>query len=80
VDGGTTKSVSNLKHDIYPQPGPRITFWGESDYSIALDRLAEELGMDTTACAWKYGFVDLPERGCEQGWYYDSAFGFSRFH
>ena len=78
-DGGATKSVGNLKHDMNPQPGPRIGLWGEPNYGAALERLSDELGMDTAACARKFGFVDLPERGCEQGWYYHEAFGFNRF-
>lgn len=71
--------VDNLKHDITPNRGHRINFWGEPDYASALEVLAESLGMAPRDCAGKFGVVDLPEKGCEQGWYYHPALGFSRY-
>jgi len=79
-DDGSTKAVNDLKHDLDPQPGPRISFWGEPDYGAALEALAEALGLETPACARKFGTLDLPEKGCDQGWYYHQALGFSRFN
>ncbi len=78
-DDGSTKSVNNLKHDLVLQPNPRCNFWGEPDYSAALESLAEALGLETAACARKFGTVDLPEKGCDRGWFYHQALGFSRF-
>ncbi|MBL3589133.1 MAG: type I-F CRISPR-associated helicase Cas3 [gamma proteobacterium endosymbiont of Lamellibrachia anaximandri] len=77
-EGGTTLT-NKLKHDIQLESGPRINFWGEPDYEVALEVLAESLGMDTAECARKFGVVDLPEKGCEQGWYYHPSLGFSRY-
>lgn len=77
-EGGTTLT-NKLKHDIQLESGPRINFWGEPDYEVALEVLAESLGMETAECARKFGVVDLPEKGCEQGWYYHPSLGFSRY-
>ena len=71
--------VGNLKHDREPNPGPRIRFWGEPDYREALETLADALQMETAACAYRFGIVDLPAKGAEQGWYYHPALGFSRY-
>ncbi|MEN8180627.1 MAG: type I-F CRISPR-associated helicase Cas3f [Pseudomonadota bacterium] len=76
-DGKPTLQDS-LKHDIDAVRGPRIQFWGEPDYAVALEALAETLGMETPHCARKFGVVDLPEKGCDQGWNYHPALGFSR--
>ncbi len=76
-EGGTTLT-SKLKHDIQLKPGPRINFWGEPDYVNALEVLAESLGMETLHCAKRFGVIDLPEKGCDQGWNYHPALGFSR--
>ncbi|MEJ1418532.1 MAG: type I-F CRISPR-associated helicase Cas3f [Candidatus Sedimenticola sp. (ex Thyasira tokunagai)] len=70
--------VNNLRHDITLEQGPRINFWGEPDYETALETLAESLGMDTPDCAWRFGVIDLPGEGCDQGWNYHPALGFSR--
>jgi len=76
-EGGTTL-VDHLKHDIDLEPGPRISFWGEPDYATALETLADSLGMEPPDCAWKFGVVDLPEEGADNGWSYHAALGFSR--
>ncbi len=70
--------VDNLKHDIDPEQGPRINFWGEPDYSSALEALADSLGMESLECARRFGVFDLPDKGVEQGWDYHPALGFSR--
>jgi CRISPR-associated endonuclease/helicase Cas3 len=77
--GGETTSKNSLIHAVTLQPGPRISFWGEPDYNAALETLAERLDLEEGACARRFGYVDLPEKGCEQGWYYHPALGFSRY-
>lgn len=59
-------------------PGPRIGFWGVSNYDVELDALAERLDMDIVDCARRFGSVDLPAKSAEQGWNYHSALGFHR--
>jgi CRISPR-associated endonuclease/helicase Cas3 len=78
-DDGTTTSVDNLLHRREVYQGPRMAFWGEPDYIDALEKLAVELNMETDECAFRFGGVELPARGTEQGWYYTPALGFSRF-
>lgn len=78
-DNGDVKSVTNLLHDIDIERGPRISFFVEEDYLEALNLLAEKLGMETDACARRFGIIDLPEKGCDDGWYYHEVLGFSKF-
>ncbi|MFE8032364.1 type I-F CRISPR-associated helicase Cas3f [Thiohalocapsa marina] len=75
---GTTTSQNQLMHTLTPGPGPRIGFWGAADYGAELESLAERLGMETDDCARRFGSVELPARGTEQGWDYHPALGFSR--
>ncbi len=77
-EGGTTL-VNHIKHDITPEQGPRISFWGEPDYTAALEDLAESLGLDTPYCAVRFGILDLPEKGTDQGWIYHPGLGFGRY-
>lgn len=77
TDGGTTP-VGNLWQRVELRPGPRITPWGETDYTEALNTLAEALHLETADCARRFGTLDLPEKGAEQGWLYHPALGFSR--
>ena len=78
-DGTLTPVHDNLLHPLSPEQGPRISFWGEPDYTEALQNLCEVLQMETEACAHRFGVVDLPARGAEQGWYYHPALGFSHY-
>lgn len=70
--------MGNLKHDVTPEAGPNISFWGEPDYELALNTLAERLGMDEVDCAWRFGFIDLPANENNKGWHYHPALGFWR--
>ncbi len=77
-DGPPIRS-GNLRHEVSIESGDRISAWGEPDYGEALNSLAEALGIETLACAYRFGIIDLPVRGCEQGWYYHPLLGFSRY-
>lgn len=82
--GGNT-AVDHLLHPISLSPAPGISLWGDPDYSSALNRLAEEMNLDPAACAHRYGTLELPCNGFEDGqgipgdWAYNHALGFSRF-
>ena len=76
---GTITQVDNLKHCRGVSQGPRIEFWGEPNYEEALETLADTLQMETKDCARRFGVLDLPEKGTEQGWYYHPALGFSHY-
>lgn len=85
--GGGITAVDNLLHEI-PTPlvtGPGISLWGDSDYASALNRLAEQMNLDPVDCARKFGTLELPFKGFEDGrgipedWAYCHALGFSRF-
>ena len=79
-DGTRTPVHENLLHEIHFSTGPRIRFWGEPDYMDALETLAESLDMDPLDCARRFGAVELPAKGADQGWLYHPALGFSRKH
>jgi CRISPR-associated endonuclease/helicase Cas3 len=55
--------------------GIRIGIWGESNYMILLQNLADELEMDLQNCAIRFGTVRLPES--KNGWRFHPALGFS---
>lgn len=76
---GPMTPVDCLRHQLMLTRGPRISFWGEVDYGDALNRLADEREMEPLACALRFGFIDLPAKGCDNGWNYHTAMGFSRF-
>jgi CRISPR-associated endonuclease/helicase Cas3 len=77
---GSTTAVEALRHplDLGREAGPRVTFWGEPEYEDALAALAEDLGLDNAKCARRFGVLDLPAKGVDQGWWYHPALGFSR--
>lgn len=65
--------------DLETTHGPRIRFFGELDYTTALEALAELFDMEPRACARRFGVIDLPERRDEYpDWNYHPALGFSR--
>jgi CRISPR-associated endonuclease/helicase Cas3 len=82
--GGNT-AVDHPLHPIIVTPAPGISLWGDSDYSSALNRLAEQMDLDPTNCARRFGTLELPCKGFEDGqgipeeWAYHHALGFSRF-
>ena len=86
-DNGETTPVSNLLHPIPSSftTGLGISLWGDSDYVSALNRLAEQMNLDPAECAKKFGTLELPFKGFEDGrgipeeWAYSHALGFSRF-
>ena len=70
--------VNKLRHEISLDQGARISFWGEPVYSEALSELAEAQSMELLECARRFGIVDLPAKGVDNGWDYHPALGFSR--
>ncbi len=71
-------------HPIELNPAPGISLWGDPDYSSALNHLAEEMNLDPADCARRYGTLELPCKGFENGqgipeeWEYNHLLGFSR--
>ena len=82
--GGMT-AVDHLLHPISITPAQGISLWGDPDYASALNRLAEQMNLDPADCARRYGTLELPNKGFEDGqgipeeWAYCHALGFSRF-
>jgi CRISPR-associated endonuclease/helicase Cas3 len=82
--GGIT-AVDHLLHPISTPSAPGISLWGDSDYPSALNRLAEQMNLDPADCARKFGTLELPFKGFDDGqgipedWAYCHALGFSRF-
>jgi len=56
--------------------GPRVSFWGASEYLSTLHELAECLDLDPLECAKKFGVVELIPN--TQGWSYHAYLGFTR--
>lgn len=71
-------------HPFELSPAPGISLWGDPDYTSALNRLAEQMNLDPADCARRYGTLELPCKGFENGqgipeeWEYNHLLGFSR--
>ncbi|HDZ55562.1 MAG TPA: type I-F CRISPR-associated helicase Cas3 [Pseudomonas xinjiangensis] len=77
-DDGSLVPSNNLMTAQAFEPGQRINSWGQADYREILDALAERLNKDPADTAQQFGYIDLPAKGCDNGWYYHSALGFSK--
>ena len=83
-EDGKPVDVGHLLHSLVVEPGPGISLWGEPDYPAALADLAERRELELRVCAERYGALDLPLKGVEDGrrvddeWVYHPALGFSR--
>ncbi|MEH6669890.1 type I-F CRISPR-associated helicase Cas3f [Halopseudomonas sp.] len=75
---GQLVGVNNLKNDISLELAQGISPWGVTDYLEELESLAEQLNMTLEDTARRYGFLDLPEKGCDNGWEYHPVLGFNR--
>lgn len=84
-DDGRPVAVDHLLHPLDVECGPGVSLWSEADYAAALGDLAERRELELRACAERYGVIDLPLKGVEDGlrvddeWSYHPALGFSRF-
>lgn len=76
---GMLTPVENLLHPLSFECAAGLSLWGETDYVKQLEKLAEELGISPAECSRRFGTLELPQRGCEQGWYYHPALGLSRY-
>ena len=71
-------------HPIELSPAPGISLWGDPDYASALNRQAEQMNLDPTARARRYGTLELPCKDFKDGqsipyeWEYNHLLGFSR--
>lgn len=77
-DGGQLTGVENLRTRLELEIGEGISPWGATDYLETLEILAERLSMDTPEVARRYGYLELPEKGCENGWCYHPVLGFRK--
>lgn len=81
---GRITAVDHLLHPTTITPASSISLWGDPDYPCALNRLAEQKNLDPADCAIRYGTLDLPCKGFEDGqgipyeWEYNHSLGFSR--
>jgi len=75
-DGIWSQSIDNLLANLDLALAPGIGFWGSVDYLVALNDLADQLGLSPLDCAQRFGVVQLREN--QQGWVYHPALGFSR--
>lgn len=68
----------HLLHDVRFDLADGITLWGNMDYRQLLERLAEQQVLDLAQCARRFGTLELPARGVDQGWFYHPALGLRR--
>lgn len=84
-EDGRSTPVDHLFHRLAVQPGPRLSHWGEPDYTAALEQLAEDRDMALLDCAKRFGGIELPLQRAEVGqrveqeWGYHAVLGFSRY-
>lgn len=75
---GQPTDTSHLLKELSFELGSGLSFWGETDYVRLLERLAAERAMNPAECARRFGTLELPEKGTEQGWAYHPALGLRR--
>jgi CRISPR-associated endonuclease/helicase Cas3 len=78
LEGDTPKATDGLFPRMDLAKGERINPFIESDYLTMADFLAERLSIDRSVCVLRFGWVDLPKRGAEQGWQYHHVLGIRR--
>jgi len=78
LEGEEPKRNDGLFQRIELIQGERIHPFIESDYLTMVDSLAGRLSIDRCSCALRFGWVDLPKRGAEQGWQYHHILGLRR--
>lgn len=74
--------IDRQKHARIPDAqvqGAGIQCWGPSDYMLALNELAEALGMTPEDCAKRYGVMTVRKRDEGSGWrlHFHPALGFT---
>jgi len=79
LEGDKPKATDGLFPRIDLARGERISPFIKSDYLTMANSLAERLSISRNACTLRFGWVDLPKRGAEQGWQYHHVLGFRRF-
>jgi|TARA_B100000749_G_scaffold95689_1_gene73099 CRISPR-associated endonuclease/helicase Cas3 len=75
---GQLVPADNLKTFINLELAQGISLWGVTDYLTELEQLAEQLDMEPEQAARRYGWLDLPATGCDNGWCYQPLLGFNR--
>jgi CRISPR-associated endonuclease/helicase Cas3 len=78
LEGGIPKATDGLFPRMELARGERISPFIESDYLTMVNTLAARLSIDRSVCALRFGWVDLPKRGAEQGWQYHHVLGLRR--
>ncbi|WP_458399243.1 type I-F CRISPR-associated helicase Cas3f [Mailhella sp.] len=74
--GGPIPAGNKYSPMDVPNHLENISFLTHSSLKEVLQELALEFDMDELRCAERYGWVSLPTRGNEQGWYYHDHLGF----
>lgn len=75
---GQLVGVENLLNYVGLELAQGVSPWGVTDYLAELEALAEQLGMTLEDTARRYGYLDLPATGCDNGWDYHPVLGFNR--
>lgn len=75
---GTQTPVSYLVHEHAFVCAPGVHVWQEPQYAAVVEQLSGALGIAPERCAKRFGILDLPARGDEQGWDYHAVLGFRR--
>lgn len=75
---GVLVGVNHLKSEITFELSQGVSDWGLTDYLFELEKLGEQFDMTLEDAARRYGFLDLPAKGCDNGWDYHPVLGFNR--
>ena len=73
---GPIPSGNKYKPMDIPNRLENISFLAHSGLKEVLQELTLEFSLDERQCAERYGWVSLPMRGNEQGWFYHDHLGF----
>ena len=77
-ENGDEFTASSMLHPTEIKYGRGMGVWGDGDYQEQVLELAEELDMSAHDCSRRFGRVELPKKGNEQGWDYHPALGLSK--
>lgn len=78
-DGAAIRVTDSHLHELALENAVGIETWSAGDFAELLELLATELELDPADAARRFGTIELPKKGAEQGWFYHPALGFSRY-
>lgn len=78
LEGDAPKKNDGLFQRLQLEMGQNINALISADYASIVDSAADQLSMERSSCARRFGWIELPKRGAEQGWNYHHLLGLQR--